>query len=66
MNALYLHELAQKTRRGLRGRVEAGKSAGGLWYGYRVVPSPLKGERGDGEIDPAQAAVVERILLARS
>jgi len=30
MNALFLKDLADKTRRGLRGRVEAGKSGGGL------------------------------------
>lgn len=29
MNALYLKDLADKTRRGLRGQVEAGKSGGG-------------------------------------
>src|SRR5271154_1113452 len=37
MNALFLKDLADKTRRGLRGRVAAGKSAGGLCYGYDVV-----------------------------
>lgn len=37
MNALYFKELANKTRRGLRGRVELGKSGGGLCYGYDVV-----------------------------
>ena len=36
MNALALHDLAEKTRRGLRGRVEAGRSGGGVSYGYRV------------------------------
>src|SRR3954469_7243657 len=36
MNAIYLKDLADKTRRGLRGRVEAGKSGGGLCFGYRV------------------------------
>ncbi len=30
MNALFLKDLAAKTRRGLRGRVEAGKSGGGV------------------------------------
>src|SRR5206468_522069 len=39
MNALFLKDLADKTRRGLRGRVEAGKSGGGLCYGYRVIRS---------------------------
>jgi DNA invertase Pin-like site-specific DNA recombinase len=33
MNALFLKDLADKTRRGLRGRVERGKSGGGLCYG---------------------------------
>ena len=37
MNALFLKDLAAKTHRGLRGRVEDGKSGGGLCYGYRVV-----------------------------
>ena len=37
MNALYLKDLADKTRRGLRGRIEAGKSGGGNAYGYQVV-----------------------------
>lgn len=37
MNALFLKDLADKTRRGLRGRVEAGRSGGGLCYGYDVV-----------------------------
>lgn len=51
MNALYLKELANKTRRGLRGRVELGKSGGGLCYGYDVVKQrdsygePICGER---------------------
>ena len=30
-------DLADKTRRGLRGRVEEGKSGGGLCFGYDVV-----------------------------
>ena len=33
MNALFLKDLAQKTHRGLRGRIEAGKSRGGNSYG---------------------------------
>src|SRR6267143_2873533 len=32
MNALFLKDLAAKTHRGLRGRVEKGKSGGGLCY----------------------------------
>ena len=65
MNALFLRDLADKTRRGLRGRVAAGKSAGGLSFGYKVVRSAdARGEpiRGDRSIDPAEAALVRRIF----
>ncbi len=50
MNALFLKDLAAMTRRGLRGRVEAGKSGGGICYGYDVVKlldaagEPIRGE----------------------
>ncbi|MEQ1713185.1 MAG: recombinase family protein, partial [Hyphomicrobium sp.] len=37
MGAIFLKQLADKTRRGLRGRVEAGRSGGGNSYGYDVV-----------------------------
>ena len=69
MNALFLKDLAAKTHRGLRGRVEAGRSGGGNAYGYRVVRKlgsdgrPVVGER---DIDGDQARVVERIFLAYS
>ena len=64
MNALYLKDLADKTRRGLRGRVEAGKSGGRLCFGYRVVRTigadgVVTGER---EIEPSEAATVVRIF----
>lgn len=64
MNALFLKDLAEKTHRGLRGRVEDGKSAGGLCYGYRVVKALNAGTvtTGEREIDREQAAVVERIF----
>jgi len=65
MNALFLKDLADKTRRGLRGRVEAGRSGGGNAYGYQVVnPSSGKGDqtRGERVIHPAEAAVVRRIF----
>ena len=67
MNALFLRDLAAKTHRGVQGRVEAGKSGGGLCYGYDVVRSlDARGEpvRGDRAINAAQAAVVRRIFAA--
>ena len=65
MNALFLKDLAAKTHRGLRGRVEAGKSGGGNAYGYRVLRTLTEdGElkRGDREINEEEAAVVQRIF----
>ncbi|VDS10511.1 Recombinase [Paracoccus haematequi] len=65
MNALFLKDLADKTRRGQRGRVEAGKSGGGNSYGYDVVKKlDANGEpiRGDRTINDAQADVVRRIF----
>lgn len=67
MNALFLKDLAMKTRRGLRGRVEHGKSGGGLCYGYRVLKRlDARGEqiKGEREIDARQADVIRRILRA--
>ena len=67
MNALFLRDLAAKTHRGLRGRIEAGRSGGGNSYGYAVIRrlgnsgEPVTGER---QIDPAQATVVTRIFRA--
>ncbi len=65
MNALFLKDLADKTRRGLRGRVEDGKSGGGLCYGYDVVKKfDASGEavRGDRTINEAEAGIVRRIF----
>ncbi len=65
MNALFLKDLALKTHRGIRGRVEAGKLGGGNAYGYRVVKQldakgdPIRGER---EIIDAEAEIVRRIF----
>lgn len=65
MNALFLKDLAQKTRRGLEGRVRQGRSGGGLCYGYDVVRetddagNPVAGVR---RINAAEAAVVRRIF----
>jgi site-specific DNA recombinase len=65
MNALFLKDLAKKTHRGLRGRVEKGFSAGAVGYGYRMVRRlSSEGElvRGEREVDPAQALIVERVF----
>ncbi|WEK43299.1 MAG: recombinase family protein [Candidatus Sphingomonas colombiensis] len=65
MNALFLKDLADKTRRGLRGRIEDGKSGGGLCFGYDVVRKfDANGEpvRGDRTINQAESAVVRRIF----
>ena len=64
MNALFLKDLAEKTHRGLRGRVAEGKSPGGLCYGYRVVKTISGGivTTGEREVEPAEAGVVARIF----
>ena len=67
MNAIYLKDLADKTRRGLRGRVEAGASGGGISYGYDIVRKagpdgmPVRGLR---RINLSEAEVVRRIFDA--
>jgi site-specific DNA recombinase len=58
MNALYLKDLAQKTHRGLEGRVRNGMSGGGICYGYDLVPE----QTGARCIDQAEALVVRRIF----
>ncbi|MBT3360855.1 MAG: recombinase family protein [Rhodospirillales bacterium] len=65
MNALFLKDLAIKTRRGQRGRVEAGKIPGGNSYGYRIIRRILDdgtASTGEREIDPEEAAIVRRIF----
>lgn len=37
MNALYIKDLAQKTHRGMEGRVRQGRSGGGICFGYNVA-----------------------------
>ena len=65
MNALFLKDLAQKTRRGLEGRVRQGFSGGGNAFGYDVVREtdahgePIRGKR---RINQAEAAIVRRIF----
>ena len=65
MNALFLKDLAHKTRRGLEGRIRQGKSGGGLCFGYDVVHKvdpagePVHGER---RINEVEAAIVCRVF----
>lgn len=65
MNALFLKDMADKVRRGQRGRVENGKAGGGLCYGYDVVKKfdengePIRGER---KINEDHARVVRRVF----
>src|SRR5687768_3973928 len=62
MNALFLKELAEKTRRGLRGRIELGKAGGGVSFGYRIVRRLENGgvTSGEREIVPEEAEVIRR------
>jgi DNA invertase Pin-like site-specific DNA recombinase len=65
MNALFLKDLADKTRRGLRGRVELGRSGGGNSYAYDVVRSLRAdgtAQAGERRIDLAKADIVRRIF----
>ena len=65
MNALFLKDLAKKTHRGLRGRIESGYSAGAVGYGYRMIRRlTSEGElvRGERQIEPSEALIVERVF----
>jgi DNA invertase Pin-like site-specific DNA recombinase len=58
MSEMFLTDLANKTRRGLRARVSAGASGGGKSYGYDTVP----GKPGEHTINQREAAIVLRIF----
>lgn len=65
MNALFLKDLASKTRRGQRGVVEGGRIAGGMCYGY----DPVRELKPDGtitaglrKINETEAGVIRRIF----
>ena len=65
MGALYLKDLAAKTRRGLEGRARSGCFIGKPPYGYRIVQrltAQGEPERGLREIDPEKAHLVQRIF----
>lgn len=61
MNAIFLKDLADKTRRGLRGRIEQGRSGGGLCYGYKAIAAP-DGQPGGRATVEQEAAIVRRIF----
>ena len=69
MSALYLKDLADKTRRGLEGRIRKGKSGGGIAYGYDVVEkrsadgTPIRGDR---TINAKEAEIVRQIFTRYS
>jgi site-specific DNA recombinase len=58
MAQLYLSDLTEKTRRGQLGRALAGKIPGGKAYGYKLV----EGQRGERQVNAAEATVVQRIF----
>ena len=57
----YRREIGRRTRRGLEGLVQAGKSAGGRAYGYRSATDAGRVQR---VVHEEQAAVVRRIFEA--
>lgn len=59
MSALFLKDLAQKTRRGQIGRVKAGRIPGGKSYGYDVVQGNDRGQR---RINAGEADIIRRIF----
>ncbi len=60
MSALFLKDLAQKTRRGQVGRVKAGRIPGGKSYGYDVVGGTE--DRGQRAVNENEANIVRRIF----
>jgi site-specific DNA recombinase len=61
-----LEDLKHHTRRGMRGRVQEGRSAGGRTYGYSVLPPEPDGrggfKRGGRIINEVEAEIVRRIF----
>ena len=67
MDALYLKELSDKTRRGLEGRIRKGRSIGLPPFGY-VTVRQLTGtgemDRGVRALDATKVAIVQRVFEA--
>jgi site-specific DNA recombinase len=64
MGELYLDELRERTRRGMRGLFEGGFHTGGRVYGYASVDAGDGSGRKRLAIDDKEAAVVRRIFAA--
>lgn len=65
MDAMELKKIADRTRRGQRGNVAAGKATGGRAYGYRVanrIREDGSVEKGLTAIDEGEAEIVRRIF----
>jgi len=65
MNALFLKDLAAKTKRGMRGSIEQGKVLGGIPFGYKAVKRfDANGEvvKGEREIVAEEAEIIRRIF----
>jgi len=65
MGALYLQDLAQKTHRGIEGRIRQGRAIGHVPYGYdlvRMLAANGEPDRGLRGINPSEADVVRRIF----
>ena len=66
MSAMFLKDLAQKTHRGIEGRIRAGQSGGGMSFGYRA-PRRLRTDgtlvSGELEIVPVEAAIIQRLFI---
>ncbi len=59
ISSIFLDDLAQKTRRGHIGRLNAGRIPGGKLYGYDVVKG---GEMGLRSVNAVEADIVRRIF----
>src|SRR5688500_4054233 len=67
VDSLFLREMAQKIKRGLRGQITRGFATGGRTYGYRTVPVPDPTRPGQFtgfqvQIEPAEAAAITAIF----
>lgn len=64
MNAIWMKDLADKTRRGQKGAIKAGRQIGTPAYGYRLANRIENGQiiRGIREIDPETGPIVQRIF----